>query len=113
MRKLLFISMLGLFTIFSSCEEDKIINPKVDFLFKETQCENPWDGLIILDLTREESISYYLTDMLDVEYSGLQITDDGIAQNCSACFCLTGDIIRITAEDEFSEVLLGAGFELD
>ena len=102
-----------MFAFFSSCEEDETINPKVDFLFKETQCENPWDSLISPELTREQLISYYLTDVLDVEYSDLQITDDGVAQNCSACFCLSGNIIRITAEDEFSEILLENGFEIE
>jgi len=113
MRKLLFISMLGMFAIFSSCEEDEIVESQIDFLFKETYCANPWDSLISPEWTREQLIDSYLTVQLNVEYSNLLITDDGVVQDCEACFCLSGNIIRLSAEDEFSEVLLGAGFELD
>ena len=113
MKKLLFILMFGIFAIFSSCEEDEIVESQIDFLFKETYCANPWESDVSPEWTREQLISSYLTDLLAVEFSDLLITGDGVAQNCSACFCLSGDIIRITAVDEFSEVLLGAGFELD
>ena len=32
MKKILFISMLGMFTIFSSCDEDEILESQIDFL---------------------------------------------------------------------------------
>ena len=113
MKIYMFISMLGVFAIFSSCDETEAVDSQVDFLFKETHCANPWESDVSPEWTREQLISSYLTDLLAVEFSDLLITGDGVAQNCSACFCLSGDIIRITAVDEFSEVLLGAGFELD
>ena len=105
--------MLGMFTIFSSCDEDEILESQIDFLFQETYCADPWDSIVSPEWTREQLISYYLTDVLDVEYSDLILTYDGVQEDCEACTCLTGILVRITAEDEFSEVLLGAGFELD
>ena len=112
MKKLLFISMLGVFAVFSSCDDTDTVDSQVDFLFKETYCANPWD-IITPEWTREQLISYYLSDVLDVEYSDLNITYDGVQEDCEACTCLTGILVRITAEDEFSEVLLENGFELD
>jgi len=109
MKKLLFVSMLGLFASFSSCEDSE----QVDFLFKETQCANPWDSIVSPEWTREQVISYYLTDQLEVVFSDLSITDDGVPEACLACSCLTGDNIRISANDEFSEILLENGFEID
>lgn len=113
MKKLLFISMLGVFAIISSCDADEIVESQIDFLFKETQCANPWDSIVSPEWTREQLISSYLTNQLDVEFSDLLITDDGVAEACLACSCLTGDNIRISAEDEFSEILLENGFEIE
>ena len=113
MRKLLFISMLGVLAVFSSCEEDEIVESQIDFLFKETYCENPWDSLISPEWTRDQLIDSYLTVQLNVAYSGLLITDDGVQEFCLACSCLTGDNIRLSAEDEFSEILLENGFEIE
>ncbi len=42
MKKLLFISMLSVFAVFSSCDEDEVVESQIDFLFKETGCSNPW-----------------------------------------------------------------------
>jgi len=82
MRKLLFISMLGVLAVFSSCEEDEIVESQIDFLFKETYCANPWDSLISPEWTREQLIDSYLTVQLNVAYSGLLITDDGVQEFC-------------------------------
>ena len=113
MRKLLFISMLGIFAIFSSCDDTDVVESQVDFLFKETYCANPWDSLISPEWTREQLIDSYLTVQLNVEYSDLLITDDGVPEVCLACSCLTGDNIRISADDEFLEILLENGFEIE
>ena len=109
---LLFISMLGVFAVFSSCDDIDTVDSQVDFLFKETYCANPWD-MITPQWTPEQLISYYLFDVFDVEFSDLNITYDGVQQVCDACTCLTGILVRITAEDEYSESLLGAGFEIE
>ena len=111
MKKLLFVSMLGLFALFSSCDYE--VESQIDFLFKETYCANPWDSIVSPEWTREQLISYYLTDQLEVVFSDLSITDDGLIEGCNACTCLTGDNIRISSEDEFSETLLENGFEID
>ena len=113
MRKLLFVSMLGLFAAFSSCEDPEPADSSFDFLFKETQCANPWGNFITPGWTLEVVISYYLTDQLEVVFSDLSITDDGVPEACLACYCLTGYNIRISANDEFSEILLENGFEID
>lgn len=113
MKKLLFVTMLGVFAVFSSCDEDEIVESQIDFLFKETQCANPWDSIVSPEWTREQVISYHLTDLLNVEFSDLSIASDGDAQLCLACQCLTGDNIRISADVEFSEVLLENGFEIE
>ena len=111
MKKLLFVSMLGLFALFSSCDDE--VESQIDFLFKETYCANPWDSIVSPEWTREQLISYYLTHQLEVVFSDLSITDDGLIEGCNACTCLTGDNIRISSEDEFSETLLENGFEID
>ena len=113
MKKLLFISMLGVFAVFSSCDEDEIVESQIDFLFQETYCANPWDSDVGPVSTRDQLISSYLTDILAVEFSDLLITDDGEPEACLACSCLTGDNIRISADDEFSEILLENGFEIE
>ena len=113
MKKLLFISMLGVFAVFSSCDEDEIVQSQVDFLFKETYCADPWDTIISPGWIPEQLISYYLTDVLEVEYSYFNRTNDGIQEDCEACHCLSGNIIRFSADDEFSEILLENGFEID
>ena len=114
MKIYMFISMLGLFTTFSSCDEDEIVETQIDFLFKETKCSNPWsNSQNVIDAEYLQEINYYLVTDLGVGYDSLYITGDGVAQDCEACFCLSGNIIRLSAEDEFSEVLLGVGFELD
>jgi len=114
MIKLLFISMLGLFTAFSSWDDSDVVEAQVDFKYKETGCANPWrdsqnysdeEYLLVID-------DYLMTD-LGVSYQGLYITDDGYTSGCKACTCLTGDIIRFTADEEFSEILLENGFEID
>jgi hypothetical protein len=109
-KKLLFVLMLCLFALFNSCKDPEPVD--FNFLFKETYCANPWDGMITPEWTREQVISFYLTD-LDIEFSDLHITDDGVLEVCFACHCLTGDNIRFSADDEFSEILLENGFELD
>ena len=106
MKKLLFISILGVFAAFSSCEEDEIVESQIGFLFKETYCANPWDTIASAEWTREQLISYHLTDVLEVEFSDLSIASDGEAELCNACVCLTGDNIRFSADGEFSEILL-------
>ena len=113
MRKLLFISMFGMFAFFSSCDDTDVVESQVDFLFKETYCANPWDSLISPGWTREQLIDSYLTVQLNVEYSDLLITDDGVPEVCLTCSCLTGDNIRISADDEFLEILLENGFEIE
>lgn len=40
MKKSLFISMLAVFAVFSSCKGPEPI--EFNFLFKETLCSNPW-----------------------------------------------------------------------
>ena len=85
MRKLLFVSMLGLFAAFSSCEDPEPADSSFDFLFKETQCANPWGSIVSPEWTREQVISYYLTEELSVEFSDLHITDDGVPEACLAC----------------------------
>ena len=111
MKKLLFVSMLGLFALFSSCDDE--VDSQIDFLFKETYCANPWDSIVSPEWTSEQLISYYLTDQLEVVFSDMSIIDDGLIEDCNACTCLTGDNIRISSEDEFSETLLENGFEID
>lgn len=113
MKKLLFVSMLGLFAAFSSCEDPEPADSSFDFLFRETYCANPWDSIVSPEWTREQVISYYLTEELSVVFSDLHITDDGVPEVCLACSCLTGDNIRISADEEFSEILLENGFEID
>ena len=113
MKKLLLVLMVGLFPLFSSCEDSEQVESQVDFLFKETQCANPWDNFITPGWTLEVVISYYLTDQLEVVFSDLSITDDGVPMDCLACSCLTGYNIRISTNDEFSEILLENGFEID
>ena len=105
--------MLGVFAIISSCDEDEIVESQIDFMFKETQCANPWGSIVSSEWTREQLISYHLTDLLNIEFSALSIASDGDAQFCLACQCLTGDNIRISADVEFSEVLLENGFEIE
>ena len=51
-------------------------------------------------------------EQYEVEFSDLLITEDGEAELCQACVCLSGYNIRFSADDEFSEVLLENGFEL-
>ena len=71
MRKLLFVSIIGLFALFSSC--DDAVESKINFLFKETYCENPWDNIVGPEWTIEQLISYYLTNQLEVLFSDLSI----------------------------------------
>lgn len=109
MKKLLFVTMLGLFAAFSSCEK----SDEVDFLFKETQCSNPWQVDFTEDYEYFDYISAYLTDCLSVEISDFRYTSDGIEEMCQACPCLTGNNIRFSADEEFTDVLVENGFEID
>jgi hypothetical protein len=113
MKKLLFISMLGVFAVFSSCDEDEIVQTQVDFLFKETLCSNPWhDSSNYTDAEYLQVINDYLVTDLGVDYDDLNITEDGYYSGCEACHCLSGNIIRFSADEEFSEILLQNGFEI-
>lgn len=105
----MFVAMLGLFAVFSSCEK----SDEVDFLFKETQCANPWDTIANPEWTREELVSFYLTEELEVEFSDLLIADDGEAELCNACVCLSGYNIRFSANEEFTDILVENGFEVE
>ncbi len=105
--------MLSLFTLMLACKGAEPVYPQIDFLFKETQCANPWGSIVTPEWTREQIVSYYLTDVLEVEFSDLSIASDGEAELCAACVCLTGDNIRISADEEFSEILLENGFEIE
>jgi len=106
--------MLGLFASFSSCEDLDPVEAQVDFLFKETYCANPWhNSQNYSDEEYLQVINDYLMTDLGVVYQGLHITDDGVVQTCEACHCLSGDIIRLSADKEFSEMLIGVGFELN
>ena len=111
MRKLLFVSIIGLLAVFSSCDDG--VESKNNFMFKETYCENPWDNIVGPEWTREQLISYYLTNQLEVVFSDISITDDGVPELCYACSCLTGDNVRISALENFSEILLEIGFEIE
>jgi len=114
MKKLLFISMLGVFAVFSSCDEDEIVESQIDFLFKETLCSNPWhDSQNYTDTEYLQVINDYLVTDLGVDYDDLNITEDGYSSGCEACTCLSGRIIRMTSYDEFSEILLENGFEIE
>lgn len=113
MKKLLFISILSVFAVISSCDDTDVVESQDDFLYRETGCANPWDNDINRGWIPEQRISYYLIDVLEVEYSDFTRTNDGILELCEACDCLTGNIIRFSADEEFSEILLENGFELD
>jgi hypothetical protein len=69
--------------------------------------------MITPEWIREQLISYYLSDELDVEFSDLNITYDGVQEVCDACTYLTGILFRITAEEVYSELLFGAGFQIE
>lgn len=113
MKKLLIISMLIVFAGISSCDDTDVVESQDDFLYRETGCADPWHTDISPDWIPEQLISYYLIDVLEVEYSDFTRTNDGIEELCDASDCLTGNIIRFSADEEFSEILLENGFELD
>ena len=114
MKKLLFISMLSVFAVFSSCDEDDVVESQIEFLFKETGCANPWhSSQNYSDEEYLQVINDYLVTDLGVVSQDLHITDDGAAQDCEACHCLSGNIIRLSSDEEYSETLIGVGFELD
>lgn len=69
--------------------------------------------MITPEWTREQLISYYLSDELDVEFSDLNITYDRVQEVFDASTCLTGILVRTTAKDEYSELLFVAGFEIE
>jgi hypothetical protein len=48
-----------------------------------------------------------------VEFSDLNITYDGVQEVCDACTYLTGILFRITPEEVYSELLFGAGFQIE
>jgi hypothetical protein len=112
MKKMLFISMLAVFAVISSCKGPEPI--EFNFLFKETLCSNPWhDSQNYTDAEYLQVINDYLVTDLGVDYDDLNITEDGYYSGCEACHCLSGNIIRFSADDEFSEILLENGFEID
>jgi len=107
MKYLKIIIIAILFISLSSCEKED----DEKYFYEETKCADPWGyygGLSDNELI--EKINQYLIDSLQIEFSNLQITDEGEYEFCEACICKTGRFIRIDSDDDYEDELLGIGF---
>jgi len=80
--------------------------------YHQTQCADPWqssnsnsDELVIATLRNFFETEY----QIDINAVSLSF-DNNIAEACRACDCLSGGIITVTVEDQFSDEFEAEGF---
>ena len=126
MRISVIILVLIGFTIISSCEKETIIikpitvvepivvdtTVEVDTIwmyYDETGCSDPWGVGSISEQEKKVNIENYLNG-LNIDVFLIEISEDGVADNCFACYCKTGFIIKCKIKEEDVTTLLNDGF---
>lgn len=105
--------MFIIFTMFACEKDDGLTGNRNDYYYEETYCADPWrQNDSASDEALKERVSEYLTHTLDIEFSNLHITHDGISEVCLACHCRTGRIIRIEADEVYQDILIENGFKV-
>ncbi len=107
--KLIFPFIL-LFTFLScqDCDDD------ISMIYIETKCADPWQtGEGNSDDEVLTAVEDYLSD-LDIDFDDLEIYfDETYAEDCEACVCTSGRVIRLEAEEDQVDELQVEGFVIE
>lgn len=104
----LFLLAFGL----NACKKDA---PAIEFYYVQTYCADRWcQGTPCnSEADVKQSVTNYLSDSLQVQFSNLRLTDETAPELCNACSCKTGKWIRIAANESYKTVLVNAGFKAE
>ena len=111
MKYYLTLSILLLFLL-QGCQEDNVPLNHLEFFWDQTGCSDPWK--ISTNHSNEEilhAVGDYLSDQGVKGAKVLSITSDGVQQGCYACFCTTGNRIRVTVPKNQKSKLIDLGFQ--
>ena len=107
--KLILVSTF-LFTTISSCdkEDDSYM------IYIETKCADAWQtGESSSDSEVLAAVGDYLIN-LGIDYEDLEIYfEESYSQDCEACICTTGRVIRLEVDDDQVDEMEAEGFVLE
>lgn len=87
--------LLLFFLLFQSCHEESHLNGE-EFYWDQTACSDPWNtGANSPENETIQAVKDYLKDKGVKGIREVSITNDGIEQDCKACFCTTGNRINV------------------
>ena len=89
MKKLMIvISIVFVSIAFTACQKDTIW-----VYYNETKCFDKWGQDNVPNKDKIKNVKKYLQSK-QIHVFKVEITDDGIQEECKACFCKTGKRIR-------------------
>jgi len=110
-KLLLFSALFGFLIILSSCQKEETTDW---YVYEQTKCSDSWDTVPLAAPTLEAAVNYYLTEELEITVNEIDVqVDANEGEDCEACSCKTGTLVRVKADMEFSEVLTAEGFVLE
>lgn len=107
------ILLLALLPLLSSCNKEET-ETDLWFRYAQTKCADSWDAPPVLFVTLEESVAQYFvneTEIIVEEIEVLPEAEEG--EDCEACSCKTGTVIRVRVDEEFAEEMTAEGFVED
>lgn len=109
--KLIFTVFFFTLLLFTSCQKEEQ-TAETWFRYSQTKCADSWDSSFILFVSLEASIEYYFENETEITIDEIEILpDEEEGEDCEACNCTTGTVIRVRADEEFTEAMLAEGFE--
>jgi hypothetical protein len=98
---ILYLVVITLFAVIS-CEVSTTNTVRV--YYDETECADKWGSSNIPESEKKQNVINYF-DNLNIHIYDIQIINDGIEEECKACFCRTGYRIHCKIkEDDLSKI---------
>ncbi|MDY0368762.1 MAG: hypothetical protein WCR58_01745 [Bacteroidales bacterium] len=102
---ILMMSLIGLLS-FSGCEK---ISDTTWVYYDETYCADPWGYNTVSDNEKKKNVEKYLKDK-SIKVFKIEITHDGVQENCFACGCKTGKRIKCKVKESDKGTILNEKF---
>ena len=100
------ILIIFFFTSMISCEKRQ----QREVFYNETQCADPWENATN-EKDKIENVKTFINS-LGIQPISINIDQNGEAQACLACACLTGNRIIVKIHKDEVETLKSHGFDL-
>lgn len=100
-----------LFLFLQSCQEENSLNI-LGFYWDQTGCADPWNtNSNDSNEETQQAVEDYLKKEGVKGAKVISITNNGIQQDCMACFCTTGAQINLTVPLNQKSKMIALGFQ--